>query len=434
MARTRITEALVRRLLADPPAKDTTVFDVVLQRFALRAKPVRAQGEAPTAWYFVRYTTAGGRDRRIKIGAPATMTVEEARKEARKRLAQVNGGRDPQDEKQRLRAQPTVRELADAYLISPEFAAKTTKTQASDRRRIELHILSRIGAEQITGVTAPVARRLHQQIIADERVNSRKRRLGGPGGARKVLRLLAAMLGWGVTHGVITAMPFNLRELKLGGDAMRDAVITAAEDYARLFTTMDTMVGDGTLRPAVRAFIVLAASTGLRRGEAQGLRWGQVDLQRRRITLGITKGRALGRRHGGDQGAEMVGLPPIAAAALSALRPADATDGDIVFIPAKGAQLAVNDDWIRVRKATNLPANLTLHGLRHSVGTVGAINGMSMAELQALLRHRQPRTTSRYIHFASAAGGLADKAMANVLPAPDGPAAPVVPLRRGAGR
>jgi hypothetical protein len=43
---------------------------------------------------------------------------------------------------------------------------------------------------------------------------------------------------------------------------------------------------------------------------------------------------------------------------------------------------------------------------------------MSMPELQALLRHRQPSTTARYIHMAQASGGLADKAMAGVLPAP----------------
>ena len=66
MARTRLTEALVRRLLAEPPVGDTTIFDVVLPRFALRIKRARKPSEPPTAWYFVRYTVPGStRERRI---------------------------------------------------------------------------------------------------------------------------------------------------------------------------------------------------------------------------------------------------------------------------------------------------------------------------------------------------------------------------------
>ena len=369
-----------------------------------------------------------------KTGAPVTTSVDEARKEARKRLAEVDSGRDPQDEKLRLRAQPTVQALAEAYLASPEFAQKTSKTKTNDRARIDLHILPRIGAEKVSSVTAPAARRLHQQIVADERTNRRNRKLGGRGAARKALRTLAAMTAWGGEHAFIAAQPFKLRELRLEGDATRDAVITSAEEYARLVGTMDAMVTAGALRPTARAFVVLAASTGLRRGEAQGLRWGQVDLQRRQVTLTTTKGRALARRRGGDQGgAEIVGLPPIAAAALAEIRPDDAAADGLVFVPAQGERLAVNRDWIAIRKAAGLPPDLTLHGLRHSVGTVGAINGMSMAELQALLRHRQPGTTARYIHFAQMAGGLADKAMGGVLPSPAAPTTPVVSLRRSVG-
>jgi integrase len=119
--------------------------------------------------------------------------------------------------------------------------------------------------------------------------------------------------------------------------------------------------------------------------------------------------------------------------ALAELQPEKVTPNTLVFSPASGEQLSVNRDWIMVRKAAGLPDALTLHGLRHSAGTVGALAGMSMAELQALLRHRQPGTTARYLHFAERSGGLADKAMAGVLPVVDAPSAPVVPIRRGVG-
>jgi integrase len=424
----RITEGLVRKLLASPPIKDTSVFDLELRRFAFRVKP------AGSALFFIRYTAPDGTERRMKVGDPQTTSVEEARKAARQVLMLVDTGHDPLEAQRRRRAAPSVREIADAYLASPTFAAKADKVRDNDRARILSHITNHIGAIEADAVTLNVARRLHRLIAEDTRTNRRGRRLGGPGAARKTLRLGMTILMWARSEGMIPSLPFDLRELKLGGDGTRDVVITSAAEYAQLFTTLDAMVAAGSLRPLTRAFFILLACTGLRRGEAQKLCWGQVDLARRQITLRDTKGARLSRQHGKQQATvELVGLPPVAAAALAAIKPADVAAAALVFPPVRGAQLAVARDWIKVRQAAGMPGDLTLHGLRHSVGTIGAIAGMTMPELQALLRHRQPGTTARYLHLAQMSGGLADKAMGGVLPAPEGPAAPVVPLRQRLG-
>jgi integrase len=423
---TRITAAKVRELLNTPPTRDMTIFDIVLQRFAFRVKPSGA------AWYFVRYSAPDGRERRMKIGDPRTMTVDEARDAAKKKLAVVDNGGDPKAEQDANRAAPTVSEIAEKYSLSDEFRAKTAKVQSCDQSRINVHILPRIGGEKAASITKVVARRLRRQMTDDTRRNSRKRQLGGPGAARKVLRLLETMLRWATDEGLISEVPFTCRELKLDGDGMRETVITKPEEYARLFSTTAELVDKGELRPAVRTFIILLASTGLRRNEAQSLCWGQVDLDRRQITLDGTKGIKLARRRGRVASKiEIVGVPPIAAMALAELRTEKVTPNELVFAPASGGQLSVNREWIMVRRAAGLPDGLTLHGLRHSAGTVGALAGMTMPELQALLRHRQPGTTARYLHFAERSGGLADKAMAGVLPEIDAPSAPVVPMRRG---
>jgi integrase len=415
---TKITAASVRDLLANPPAKDTSLFDVLLPRFAFRAKPSRRPGARPAAWFFVRYTAPDGRERRVKVGNPDTMSVDEARKAARAVLAVVDAGGDPKATQERVRAVPTIRELAARYLASPEFAAKTAKVQSNDQARIDMHIIYRVGGEKADAVTARVARQLRHQIATDTRRNSRRRQLGGAGASRKALRLLATMLRWAKDEGLITSVPFNLRELNLGGDGSRETTITTQEEYARLFTTMDGMVAQGVLRREAHAFITLIAATGLRRGEAHGLRWSQVDLGQHQIRLNGSKGAMLAQRRGGATlRSEIVGLPEIAASALAELKAGKFDPDGLVFAPLRGEQLSINRDWITVRKAARLPPELTLHGLRHSVGTVGAIAGMTMPELQALLRHRQPGTTARYIHFAQASGALADRAMGGVLPA-----------------
>src|SRR6476659_5858261 len=113
---TRITAALVRRMLESQPARDTSVFDVVQARFALRVKPPKRPGGKPAAWYFVRYTAPDGSERRMKVGDPRTMSVDEARKAAKARLAIVDAGGDPKLAQTRNRALPTIREIARLYL------------------------------------------------------------------------------------------------------------------------------------------------------------------------------------------------------------------------------------------------------------------------------------------------------------------------------
>ena len=98
-----------------------------MQRFALRVKPPRRPGVKPSAWFFVRYTSPEGIERRKKVGDPTTMSVDEARRAARAVLAVVDAGGDPRAEQQRQRETPTIRQLAQQYLASPEFGEKTPR-------------------------------------------------------------------------------------------------------------------------------------------------------------------------------------------------------------------------------------------------------------------------------------------------------------------
>jgi integrase len=189
-------------------------------------------------------------------------------------------------------------------------------------------------------------------------------------------------------------------------------VITQREQYAALFTAMDDLVAEGALRTFSRAFITVAALTGMRRGELQSLAWGQVDLGAGRITLHDSKGARLAR---GGVKTEVVALPAFAAAALAAIRPEDAQDDEQVFVPRRGNRIEINRDWIRVRERAGLPATLALHGLRHSAGTVAVMSGLSGPEVQKLLRHRNIGTTAKYMHLADQTR-LQDRALGHLAP------------------
>jgi integrase len=163
------------------------------------------------------------------------------------------------------------------------------------------------------------------------------------------------------------------------------------------------------------------------------LTWAQVDLAARRITLTTSKGAKLSRR---GLRSETISLPPLVAAALGDIAPAEPLPDVLVFPPEQGARIYVNADWTRVRKAAGLPADLTLHGLRHSLGTAAVLSGLSGPEVQQLLRHRTLSTSGRYIHLAQlSVNRVQDRATARLTEGlgDSTPSATVHPLPRRRG-
>ncbi len=112
-----------------------------------------------------------------------------------------------------------------------------------------------------------------------------------------ILALLRSILRFAVANGHIAASPTDrLGHGKLMLPLERGKLappIEKAEDVGRLLAAVRE-IGDETNRPNLNPIFALLAYTGLRRGEALGLRWADVDLDRRMITVrhsydGMTK-------------------------------------------------------------------------------------------------------------------------------------------------
>jgi integrase len=412
----RFTASFIKRVVWDvPPTRDTTYADSQLERHFLRVQPPYRPGEPWPAYFGIRPTLPDGRTPKIKIANARVTDPDAAREQARERLALIDAGGDLRPGKVALHAAWSVKDLWTAYQESPDFKRGTPKSQAATASAFVSHIINRIGSEKLKDVDVPMVKRLGAAISADKRVNARKRRMGGEGAVRKVTRILSAALTWAVGQGRLERNPL-IGGLRLFGDNARETVITTPAQYVALLGTLDAMVTAGTLRAQSRVFFVVAAYTGMRRSELQRLTWGQVDLAARRITLPKTKGGRLAR---GGIKTETVSLPPRAAAILAEIIPPDAASDDLVFVPRQGKAVEVNRDWVRVRAAAGLPEDLTLHGLRHSIGTVSVLAGLSAPEVQKLLRHRNISTTAKYIHLAEAVQNrLQDRATAYLIPDP----------------
>jgi integrase len=180
------------------------------------------------------------------------------------------------------------------------------------------------------------------------------------------------------------------------------------------------------------AFWVLLATTGMRRGEALGLRWADVDLDAGRarilqtviqtsnvVSIGQPK-TARGRRP--------ISLDPATIAVLRAHRHqmleqrllvgSGFEEAGLVFHQPDGSWLrpdAVSEVFLRRGRAWGLP-RLTLHGLRHTWATLALEQGIHPKVVQERLGHSTIAITlGIYSHVAPTLHDEAAQLIANLV-------------------
>jgi hypothetical protein len=110
MSTKKLTKPVVDALLTAD--RDVFVWDTELRGFGIRVKP------SGVKTFLIQYRTAQGTSRRMTIGRYGVLTVDQARKEARLKLADVTKGADPKSERDKTRHALTVAQLCNEYLAA----------------------------------------------------------------------------------------------------------------------------------------------------------------------------------------------------------------------------------------------------------------------------------------------------------------------------
>lgn len=130
-------------------------------------------------------------------------------------------------------------------------------------------------------------------------------------------------------------------------------------------------------------------TTGARRGELEGLRWRDVDLER---------GEALVHRSkNGD-----AKLLPLTPAVVEELRRFVGAPDQLIFASKRRPNQAhkVVPNWkVALREAG--VRDFHIHDARHGSASSLARNGATLLEIADVLRHRQLTVTKRYSHLCS---------------------------------
>ncbi len=306
-------------------------------------------------------------------------------------------GMDPRGERaEEQRRAVTVTDAIESYLEEfrqrAEGGARRGKrsgyTQA--RRLLQRRVLPALGGLRLRDVTSDHVRRMHRKMSKT------------PVEANRALTAFAAVLGW-ADRAELTPAGFNpCRHVERFAERGRRRAFTG-EELAALGVALHDAEENKSIHPSALLAIGLLALTGFRRaevlghtlrerrGKREGLRWGEVDLDRGLITLNDTK-----------TGAQVRAIGQPALSLLTASKPATAAPGDQVCPGTVPGQPFIGID--KARKALWKTAGLEgvdLHSLRHSFASIGAHvqGGRFAGHVSAPLGHgyQSRAITERYI-------------------------------------
>ena len=374
-------------------APNTEIWDSTVVGFGAR----RQRSDAVS--YVLLYRTADGRQRRYTIGRHnAPWKPASAREEAQRLLGEVVKGADPAVSKTERRQAATVAELCADYWRDVEAGRvlvrggkpKKASTQASDKGRIEGHIVPLLGNLPVASVTrADIEDAMHKiadgKTVRTSRTKVRGKSIirGGKGVATRTVGLLGGIFAYAVERGMRRDNPAH--GVRKYAEQRRDRRLSDQE-YALLGTALRQAEADNVWPPAVAAARFLALC-GWRSGEALALQRTSLDGSGQVAILSDTK---TGRS-----------IRPLGKAAIQAI---PASTAPLAFPPSRGATTMTGFGrfWDKIAAKGPLPSDIHPHVLRHSFISVAADLGYSDSTIAALVGHAQHSITARYTHRADA--------------------------------
>lgn len=207
----KLTTKTLPTLVAPAGKADHVEWDDALPGFG-----VRIRGRSRT--WIVQYRI-GHQQRRESLGDVRQVSLEDARRIARQRFAQVELGEDPVAQRQRERAaaELTVKVVAERYLEAKRATMRPSSHQAATRY-LRHHWQPLVERPLADIKRADVAARLHELVKQHGRI-----------AAARARDCLTAMFSWAMREGLCEANPVLATNDPAAGVVPRDRILTDDE-------------------------------------------------------------------------------------------------------------------------------------------------------------------------------------------------------------
>jgi integrase len=356
----KLTEKSVTRLKApDPSGKQVLHWDAHLRGFAVLCSGVT------NAKTYVVQRAVNGVTRRVTVAATNVLSLSEARHRAEIVLGQFASGIDP---KAARRAAITLGETLESYLVSQKPLRQRSRIEY--RECVERHLsrwidlpLHQITADMVTSRHAGIQKEIEARGVKGQ---------NGHATANSAMRAFRVLYNF-AAESTPNLPPNPVKRLKRRWfNVPRRERMVGFDELPSFYAAVSALPN-----PIQRDYILLLLFTGLRRREAAGLRWDDVDFK-----------------------AKVIRIPAIS---TKANRKLDLPMSDFVHDLLVARRSIGNAKWVfpangksghieepkfpfqLIAKATGI--EVSAHDMRRTFITVAESTEMSMLALKALVNH-----------------------------------------------
>lgn len=215
-------------------------------------------------------------------------------------------------------------------------------------------------------------------------LNTKRTRLA-PATVNRYAATLAAVITWAIKRRIAPkGYVHPCRSIERRPENNEKTRFLSNDERARLLSACKASTW-----PRLYVLVLMALTTGARKGELLGLKWSDIGFERAEASVGVTKN--------GDP--RVLPLTPAVAAELQRFK---GKPLELVFGSPRDPLRAFTfeprfNDALRVARVRDF----TFHALRHSCASMLAQNGATLLEIADLLGHRQLQMTKRYSHLAT---------------------------------
>ena len=276
--------------------------------------------------------------------------------------------------------------LAEAITEYEAYPDHRMKDRQFDQRKKHLAWWKeRLGANYLADINADKLNACKRQLMAREATNQPVKGRIKAATIHNYLNALSALLNftkrelnW-IRHNPmqeITKPKMPKGRVRYLTKEEREALMTACQVEGR--------------HPLLYLLVVLAISTGMRKGELLNLRWQDVKFSKNVLVVEDSK-------NGDKRSVPLTGLAHKVLQEASKIR---RLDTDLIFARTDGlAPVELKKHWEAAVEKANL-VDFHFHDLRHTAATYLLESGVTLPVLSAILGHRSIQMVKRYAHLA----------------------------------
>jgi integrase len=360
--KTKLTNAFITALTSGEKVQ-TDFWDADQPGFGIRVS------SGGTKTFFVT-ARVNARLVRATVGKFPTMSADEARKRAKRLLIDMEDGKNPNDERKARRSGAlTLGGVFETFIATRKDKVQelTERTEAHYKLVFKKH-LGPWKPRHVGEITPAMCQDLHKQIGENRGTNV----------ANQALRLLRRLMNFSRgRHGLPVVNPVSGIEWYADG---RRSVIIKPADFPGWYQAVADLDNE-----TARDYLRLVLFTGLRRNEAFGLTWENIDLEEKTLLVPDTKN---GEPHS-------LPLSEFLHQLLKDRQARWGTTTGFVFPSWSGAGHLVNmQHTMNLLRDAGYP--YTLHDLRRTFCTIAESIDISTFAVKRLMNHKQDDVTGRH--------------------------------------